>query len=91
MIPQFKEWQQSSGNWTCAFVDKFSPDLDNYVLPARAMGMDLPTFASFVVKRFQPDVVYYENVLGFGWKSQAKMREYKNFINKIFREKKFYI
>ena len=91
MIPQLKEWQQASGTWTCAFVDKFSPDIDNYVLPARAMGMDLPTFASFVVKRFQPDVVYYENVLGFAWKSQAKMREYKNFMNNIFRKQNFVI
>lgn len=91
IIPQLKEWQQESGTWTCAYVDSFSSEVDNYVLPARAMGMDLPTFATFVVNRFKPDIVYYGNVLGFAWKSQAKMREYKNYINAIFRKQKFYI
>ena len=91
MIPQLKEWQQASGTWTCAFVDKISPDLDNYVLPARAMKMDLPTFASFVVKEFKPDVVYYNNVLGFAWKNQAQMRKYKNFMNAVFRKQNYII
>lgn len=42
-----------------------------------------------LVEKYEVDKIYYfadKNVLGFSWKSQSKMRTYKNAINAAARK-----
>lgn len=90
MIPQTKVWQDTTG-YTCAFVDKFSKDYDNWMLPVRASNMTLDEFAKYVVENFNPCHVVFTTYLGFWWKTEVEARKYKNWINAIFRKNKFEI
>lgn len=85
MIVQFKEWKSSLG-WTCAPVDSFSPNIDNWILPARALNISFDQYVNKVITDFKPDTVAFSTYFGCWWKNQSDMRKFKNWVNKALRE-----
>ena len=95
-VPKFKftEWRGSSGNWHTGDVSALSKDSNNAYLHAQTLGLSLPEYQELIAK-YEPDhneMVFNEpenqrGLILFWWKDQAKMRKFKNYINKCFRER----
>lgn len=85
-IVQLKELQHTDGSWTAVYQDKFLPNVDNWVLPARAYGISLDEFVKFVMDNFHPNKVTFTTYLSFSWNKQADERKYKNAINAQLRK-----
>ena len=89
MIIQLKEWQSTSGYWNAAFVDKFSSEVSNSVLCARAIGKSWDEYVKWVLDNFNVSIIHLnleKDFVGFAWKNQSDMRRYKNAFNKLARE-----
>lgn len=89
-----KEWQSASGIWYCEHTDSFPQGVQKWVVPARILGLTPADFLKFLIEKFEPDHIFHNkdcSFVGWGWSSQAKMREYKRFINKKARECNFHI
>ena len=84
-----EEWQNGS-LWYCEHIKTtFNKETQLWVVPSRILDMTADDFIKFLIKEFCPDRVYGRedgSFVGWGWKSQAKMRLYKNFINAKARE-----
>jgi hypothetical protein len=93
MLYTLKEWH-SGDHWMCEHTDSFPQGVQKWVIPARLLGMTADAFLLFLIKEFQPDEIFHNqdcSFVGWWWKDQAKMRKYKNTINRIAREKNFQI
>lgn len=89
---QLKEWQEEgSGLWHAAYTDTFAAGVSNFALVAHGCGMTANEYTKWVIDNFSPDEVYYTkdySTVFFAWKTQEKVRKYKNTVNKILRDKK---
>lgn len=88
------EWQSESGLWHCEHTSSFPRNVTKWVLPARLLGLEPADFLKYLITEFQPDVIHHNedcSFVGWGWRNQAKMRKFKNHINRISREKNFKI
>ena len=93
MIWQVKEWESESG-WHCNCVDDLANNSAAWWLPARVLGISPADFIKLLLTKYKPDEFYFNPDTCFccwSWKSQSQMRLYKNWINRIAREKKFEI
>ena len=89
-----EEWQGSSGIWYCEHTSTFPKNVIKWVVPARILGLAPADFLRYLIKEYQPDVVYHNedcSFVGWGWRNQAKMQKYKNWINAEARRKNFKI
>lgn len=94
MLFKVTEWQAASGNWYCGCVDNLAGDSGAWYLPARILNISPAAFIELLVTKFKPDDIWYSKekcVLVYSWKSQAKMRVYKNWLNAEARKKNFQI
>ena len=88
------EWEGGNGNWYCEHTSTFPDGVQKWVCPARILGMSVDKFIEWLFENYKPDYFYHNADCSFcswAWKSQEKMRLYKNFINKKAREKNFMI
>ncbi len=92
MIVQMTEWQS---------VDKYRvnfPDLVGktgaWLLPMRLMGVTLKEYVILLKGTYGAEIQYYKNEngdltwIGFTFDSQSDCRRFKNYINKLARDKK---
>ena len=89
-----EEWQGSSGIWYCEHTSTFPKNVVKWVVPARILGLTPADFLRYLINEYQPDEVYHNedcSFVGWGWRDQAKMRKYKNWINAEARRKNFKI
>ena len=89
-----EEWQGSSGIWYCEHTSSFPKNVNKWVVPARILGLTPADFLRYLINEYQPDTIFHNedcSFVGWGWRSQAKMRKYKNAINAEARRKKFKI
>ena len=88
------EWE-SYGNWFCNDVEEIGTSIaGKWWVPARILGITLTDYVKMLIDDFKVDKISYDkeaNVLVFYWKSQAAMRKFKNYINKVARDKRYYI
>jgi hypothetical protein len=94
MLYRLEEWQGASGMWYCEHTGSHPQGVQKWVIPSRLMGIPADKFITFLIEKYQPDVIFHNDdcsFVGWAWKSQAKMRSYKNAINKLSREKNFQI
>ncbi len=80
--------------WYCEHLGSHNWDTQLWVVPARVLNMTPAEFIKFLIKEFQPDKVYGKkdgSFVGWAWKSQEKMRLYKNFINAKAREANYQV
>ena len=84
------------GRWSCISIKDVGKIGNQWWTPARALGMSLPDYVQMLIRDFRPDhisfsMVHENGFLSFSWNKQADMRKYKNWINKKFRDLKFYV
>ena len=94
MLYRLEEWKGASGIWYCEHTSSNPKNIDKWVLPSRLLGMSADEFLKWLFEKYQPDHIFHNedcSFVGWGWTSQAKMRLYKNYINKVAREKNFLI
>ena len=94
MLYKLSEWQGGGGNWMCEHTSSFPQGVCKWVIPARLLGMSADEFIKWLIENYKPDNIYHNedcSFVGWSWKSQAAMRKYKNYINRIAREKNFHI
>lgn len=94
MLYKLDEWQGASGVWYCNCLQSLKTNAACWYAPARVFGISPAEFIKLVVGKYGADQVRYSADSGFfsyGWTSQAKMRIYKNDVNRIAREKNFQI
>lgn len=95
---RYEEWELN-GHWYCN--DQYELSCKNSVAslwytPARMLNMELVDYVKMLIEKFEVDHISYggteyhdAGVLVYSWNSQAKMRVFKNFINKKARELNF--
>lgn len=95
MLFHLDEWQSTGTKiWYCEHTSSHPKNVDKWVLPARLLGISADEFLKWLINNYQPDHIFHNedcSFVGWGWSSQAKMRLYKNYINKVAREKNFLI
>jgi hypothetical protein len=66
----------------------------NWIVPARVLSLDVPTFLMMLKKDYEAIITIYKNdddsvkFVGFKWRDLAMARKYKNYVNRIAREKR---
>lgn len=92
---RYEEWCGGSGDrWYCNDTSDFTSVRGLWWVPAALLEVSVVDFVKLLIEKFEVDYISYnkdKNVLVYSWKSQAKMRVYKNYINKVARDKKFII
>jgi hypothetical protein len=86
---KYDEWE-SCGLWYCNDVHNLTNEKSYWWYPARCMGMPLVDFVKLLIEKFQVDYITFPNqrVLIYAWKSQAKERVFKNWLNAQSRKYK---
>lgn len=88
----YKEWQSESGLWFCNDTDALGSWLSKWWAPARMLCISPAEYVQLLHDKFRPDVMKYSvetDTLIYAWKSQAKMRLFKNWLNAQARKYKF--
>ena len=88
-----------NGRWYCNDTKELNRKdsvASLWYTPARMLNMELADYVKMLIERFEVDHISYggteyheAGVLVYSWDSQAKMRVFKNFINKKARELNF--
>ena len=87
---------ECSGVWYCAAIAEIGKIGNRWYTIPYALKMSAYDYVEMLVKKFQPDSIALlegpvGSVLTYSWKSQAKMREYKRWVNKELRRAQFYV
>ena len=94
-ILRYEEWE-SAGTWYCSAIKEVGKIGNQWYTPARAMKMPLTDYVELIITKFQPDSISFHDgpngsVLLYSWKSQAKMRLFKNWLNAQLRKVQCYV
>ena len=94
-ILQFDELHDELG-WSCISIKDVGKLGNQWYTPARALGMELDAYVQWLIDNFHPDHIKFldgspNGLLLFSWDKQADMRVYKNRMNKLLRDVKFYV
>ena len=92
-IYKMTEWQDTvSDTWHCNDVSHGAKYAVWWVVP-RLLGIAPAEYIKLLVETFHAEVLYFseKDVLLFKWRKQSDMRRFKNTINRIAREKQFFI
>lgn len=93
MLYKATEWEAMSG-WKCGCVDNLKEDSGAWYMPARVLGITPAQFIELVINEYGADRVSFNKdacFFHYAWSSQEKMRKFKNYLNKVAREKNFQI
>ena len=88
---KYEEWQSGSGKWYCNDTSDLTSARALWYTPARMLNISLEEFVKMLINDFQVDYIEFNKILIYSWDSQAKMRVFKNWINKKAREGKWII
>lgn len=89
-----EEWELN-GHWYCNDVKELNRAksiASFWWTPARILNIPLIDYIQLLIKDFNVSHISYneeKDVLVFWWNKQTDMRRYKNYINKIARNKNF--
>lgn len=92
-IYNVSEWETVRG-FHCGDVSDLAHNSNAWWIPCRILGITPEDYVKMLIEQFKVDYLRYsikDNILFFSWNNQTDMRKYKNFINKISKEKKAYI
>ena len=91
------EWQMD-GMWYCADTSDLVHDSSAWHIPCRILGISPAEFVRQLKEIYHcDDITWYPNssngrgLLLYCWTKQADMRKFKNYLNKIARDKNFFI
>ena len=91
---RMEEWQDGCDNWHCADTSELGKGSSIWYLPARMLEKTPAEYLKWVIDNYHPDKIEHSDdcsLVYWTWKSQAKMRLFKNQINKLARQKNFMI
>lgn len=93
MIYRMSEWQSGTGVWYCNCIDKLAEDSGHWLHPVRILELSPAAYVQWVIKNYNPQVWHNKDcsLIFFSWENQSDMRKYKNYINKVAREKQYQI
>ena len=88
-LVEFGEYQDSVGRWHVGYFKQFSAGVDNFVLPARALGMTLDNYYKYVIDNFQPTIITHNDkgLVIFGWTDYSKAHSLVLLLNRNARKK----
>lgn len=90
-ILKYEEWE-SNGKWLCGDVSALAAGSNTWWYVPSLLEITPVEFVKLLIEKFNCKYIKYSNdVLIYRFSSLADCRKYKNYINKIAREKKFYI
>ena len=87
-----EEWKAGNGKWYCADVSSLSRDSSTWWYPCNILELSPVEYVKLLKNKFNASNFHYRtqsDVLLFSFDSQQDCRRYKNYINKIAREKHF--
>ena len=90
---RLEEWE-SNGKWYCEHTSTHPAGIVIWVIPARLLDIPADEFIKWLIKNYNPDCIFHNedcSFVGWAWKDQSTMRKFKNYINKLSREKNFQI
>ena len=93
MLYKLTEWSGGGSQWYCGCVDDLARDSGHWIYPARVLGLEPAAYIEWAIDFCHPNIHYNAEkcLVHFSWDKQVDMRKYKNYINKIAREKNFQI
>ena len=92
-ILHYDEWQ-SNGRWLCGDTSSFVNKSNTWWYIPNLLGISSVDYIMLLKDKFHATYIRYKveyDVLIFSFDTLADCRKFKNYINKIAREKKFYI
>lgn len=92
-ILHYDEWQ-SNGRWLCGDTSSFVNKSNTWWYIPNLLGISSVDYIMLLKDKFNATYIRYKveyDVLIFSFDTLADCRKFKNYINKIAREKKFYI
>lgn len=90
-VYKVEEWEHN-GRWYCGDVSALAADSNDWYYAPQLLDLSPTEYVKLLVSKFGASQIRYRaaaNVLIFSFSSLADCRKYKNYINKIAREKKF--
>lgn len=89
-LVEFTEYQDHSG-WHVGYFKSFKAGRDNFVIPARVMGMRLDEYYQWVIDNFQPNIQTHNDkgLIIFYWTDYNKMHKLTLLLNREARKKNF--
>ena len=85
------EWE-CYDSWTCGDVSALAANSNLWWYPCNILGISPVEYVKLLINEFHAINLHYTvagDVLSFYFSSLADCRKYKNFINKVAREKNF--
>ena len=92
-ILKYEEWE-INGDWYCNDTSDLCGIAGKWWVPARMLQLPLEEYTQMLISDFEPDFIRYNkeaDVLLFSWRSQTKMRKFKNWLNAQARKHQFYV
>ena len=92
-IYKLEEWD-CNGKWYCGDVSALAANSNAWWYAPRLLNISLTDYILLLINTYHAiDVKYFQrtNVLIFAFSSLKDCRNYKNYINKIARERNFVI
>ena len=87
------EWE-CNGLWKCGDVSALAADSNKWWYPCNILSITPVEYVKMLINKFNAVDLHYTvkgNVLMYSFTTLADCRKYKNFINKVAREKNFTI
>lgn len=90
-IFQMTEWN-SNGRWVCGDVSALAAMSNAWWYPANILNITPVEYVKLLINKFNAKrIKYINNVLLFDFDTQIECRKFKNYINKLARDKNFVI
>lgn len=92
-ILKYEEWE-SNGKWLCGDVSALAAGSNTWWYPCALLNITPIEFVKLLIDKFHCNNIHYtfkNDVLIYKFSTLEDCRKFKNYINKVAREKKFYI
>ena len=92
-ILKYEEWE-SNGKWLCGDVSDLAAGSNTWWYVPSLLNISPVDFVKLLMEKFNCKHIHYNlksDVLIYKFSTLAECRKFKNYINKIAREEKFYI
>jgi len=92
-ILKYEEWE-SNGFWYCGDVSALAAGSNTWWYVPSLLNLTPVEFVKLLIEKFNCKYIHYQfecDVLIYKFSSLEDCRKFKNYINKVARQKQFYI
>ncbi len=92
-IYKASEWQSPTGQYHVNDVEDLAGNAGMWWMPCRVLDMTPAEYVKWLTEEYEPDYISFNKILSFSWsaKNYRKAHSYLLYINRIARQKKFYV